>query len=60
LDDDLLPGYTDPVYPEEAEDYFKAYCEYCDYGMGVPEDDCFCEENCGAIGCQGVKISVSE
>lgn len=28
------------------------YCSWCDYGYDS-EDDCTCEDDCGANGCQG-------
>jgi len=49
INDDLYPGSPD----DEEEVMEETYCEYCDFGYGIPEDDCYCEENCGAIGCQG-------
>lgn len=42
---------------EEAME--ESYCEYCDFGYGEPEDDCYCEDNCGAIGCQGQNVKIN-
>jgi len=38
-------------YEAELE---NKYCGYCIYHYGIAEDDCYCEENCGEIGCQGL------
>jgi hypothetical protein len=32
------------------------YCPFCDFHYGEP-DSCLCDENCGAIGCQGSNSS---
>ena len=38
---------------ESAAGYFDEYCSWCDFNEGTL-DDCYCEENCGEIGCQGL------
>lgn len=44
---------------EREAEYNKVYCGFCEFGYGIPEDDCYCEESCGVIGCQGQKIEES-
>jgi hypothetical protein len=49
------PLSEDDIKHLEAESIYNAeYCSWCDFGEGLPEDDCFCDGNCGVTGCQGL------
>ena len=40
----------------EVATFEDKYCPSCDYGFDEPQDSCLCNENCGAIGCQGSNV----
>ena len=51
--DHAIFGTNSKTYVIPPPDFSAEYCSWCDFSEGEPEDDCFCDENCGAIGCQG-------